>query len=188
MIDSTSDVVGVGGGGVVVSTIGTGSCEGGSSSIRDTSSKDPVDAGRATMGDFVAAVPFSLIEPLVVVGGVIEVWLLRFMEGESAVSKVAPSPGTDETVECEVRVKLRTSGGGGDTASGTDSGASANTSSSLASKGSTASTGWTGWTGLRGSTGLMGSTGCTGSTVLTAAYEIAQARSALILEDAPAWQ
>ena len=161
MIDSTSDVVGVAGGGVVVSTIGTGSCEGGSSSIRETSSRDPVDGGRSMTGDFVVAVPLSLIEPLVVVGGVIEVWLLRFIEGESAASDVAPSPGTEETVECEVRVKLRTSGGGGDTASGTDSGASANTSSSLAS---------------------------TGETVLTATYEIARAGSALILVEATVWQ
>lgn len=47
VIDSTNDVVGVaGGGGVVVSTIGIGSLVGGSSSIKETSSSEPVDVGR----------------------------------------------------------------------------------------------------------------------------------------------
>lgn len=61
---------------------GTASFGGGSSSIRDTSSREEVDMRRWLNGDF--GIPVSFTEPFMVVAGVIVIdcWLLRLRVGE----------------------------------------------------------------------------------------------------------
>lgn len=107
---------GGGDGGTTSSTAGAGAFEGGSSSIRETSSKDvaSTDILLVLTGDFMTPEPLSARDPFTVVAGVMENWLFRWPEVEPAGGGDGGTSGTEATVERDILVKLRARGGGGE--------------------------------------------------------------------------